>query len=239
MSGAPPTPPPTEPAAQPAPSVYAAALPDLLAPVQAGAIDRFVALAEDLDLTGPESDPARLLVTVPLVLGYLGRDDVPPARFALTRLPEPCTATPLAKHAFDLVASTSQRTYPNVYARAQVLREFVAAGCGFGPADQDFTQIVSLLLDHFLDGFRKRAFQLVSKSYTSIPLALAQVYLGLPEEKLIAETTREGWQFADGLFTPKRVADPSTSQTFAARPSSINSFDQVVRAAAQLESFAS
>lgn len=71
----------------------------------------------------------------------------PPARFALTRLPSALTSNALATHAFSLVASTSERNYHNVYARAQVLREFVATPVGFGDADQDFTQIVTLLLD--------------------------------------------------------------------------------------------
>ena len=95
----------------------------------------------------------------------------------------------------------------------------------------------------------------MSRSYTSIPLSLAQFYLGLPEDRLIADATREGWQFSDGVFIPKLAAEASTTQqtsgTFAhtrnarqltvssaAHLSTISSFDQVVKAAAHLESFA-
>lgn len=238
---APLTPPPTEPqtTSAPVPSVYVSALGRLLGLVQNHELDAFVSAAEDIDLTGPDADAARLLVSTPLVLAYLARDDVPPARFALARLPRTLTAHPLSTHSLSLTASTAERNYPNVYARVQVLREFVATPAGFGDGDQDFTQLVNILLDIFLDRFRQRAFALVSRSYASIPLPLAQSYLGFPEDKLVAETTQAGWTFNGGVFTPQSTT-PATnaSQTFAPRPSSVQTFEQVVKAVAQLDTFA-
>jgi hypothetical protein len=37
-----------------------------------------------------------------------------------------------------------------------------------------------------LETFRTRTFKLLSKAYTSLPLALGQVYLGLTAEQLLA-----------------------------------------------------
>ncbi|KZV96194.1 hypothetical protein EXIGLDRAFT_733765 [Exidia glandulosa HHB12029] len=231
--------PPSDTQTAPPPSIYVTALGQLLSLVQNGELDRFITAAEDVDLSGPEADTSRLLVASPLALAYLARDDVPPARFALTRLPESLKSNGVASHTFRLVASAADRNHPNVYARSQVLREFVATPVGLGDADQDFTQIVTLLLEIFLERFRKRAFNLVSKSYTSIPLALAQSYLGLSEEKLIADTTQAGWQFVDGVFTPTVATQTTqTTQAFVSRPSTVKTFDQVVKAVAQLESFA-
>lgn len=40
------------------------------------------------------------------------------------------------------------------------------------------------------EAFRQRTFVLVSKAYTTIPLALAQVYLGLPSDLLLRGMSR-------------------------------------------------
>ena len=45
----------------------------------------------------------------------------PPARFALTRLPSPLLHHPLTEGLFNLLASTSERNYPQVYLRAKAL----------------------------------------------------------------------------------------------------------------------
>ncbi|KAH7107622.1 hypothetical protein BKA62DRAFT_683965 [Auriculariales sp. MPI-PUGE-AT-0066] len=225
------TPPTTESTPTLAPSVYSTALQSLVELAKRNDPIAFVAAAEDIELRGPALDPTRLLIAVPLVLAYLVRDDVPPARFALTRLPPALQSEPLASHTFNLVASTAERKYPNVYARAVVLREFCEAKVD-NPA---FVQLISVLLDAFIDGFRKRAFDLVSKSYSSIPLNLAQFYLGLPEDRLVAETGKVGWTYANGLLTPSKLQGAISAQNFGGNPSTVKTFEQMIDVVAQLE----
>ena len=83
---------------------------------------------------------SRLLLTAPLVLSYLILDDMydskvrnavyfadfatrPPGRFALTRLPSPLQNHPITEGLFNLLASTSERNYSQVYVRATALVE--------------------------------------------------------------------------------------------------------------------
>lgn len=45
----------------------------------------------------------------------------PPARYALTRLPDKLAAHPLSQALFGLLASTSERLYEHIYSRAESL----------------------------------------------------------------------------------------------------------------------
>jgi COP9 signalosome complex subunit 8 len=61
----------------------------------------------------------------------------PPARFALTRLPSPLLHHPLTEGLFNLLASTSERKYPQVYIRAKALLNELSADADmsvFGPS---------------------------------------------------------------------------------------------------------
>ena len=61
----------------------------------------------------------------------------PPGRFALTRLPSPLLHHPIIEGLFNLLASTSERNYPQVYIRAKALAEALSADadlCVFGPS---------------------------------------------------------------------------------------------------------
>ncbi|TFY71882.1 hypothetical protein EVG20_g1135 [Dentipellis fragilis] len=55
--------------------------------------------------------------------------------------------------------------------------------------DADLASVISGLTTNFVESFRRRTFALISKAYTSIPLALAQSYLGLPRDQLLAGTS--------------------------------------------------
>ena len=120
----------------------------------------------------------------------------PPGRFALTRLPSPLLHHPAAEGLLNLLASTSERNYPQVYARAEALAETLSADADlgiFGPS------MVKSFIGKWLSrhgsmpsltpsskaSFRSRAFNLISKAYTSIPVSLAESYLGLPRDEML------------------------------------------------------
>ncbi|KAG6851289.1 hypothetical protein H0H93_011725 [Arthromyces matolae] len=118
----------------------------------------------------------RLLVLGPLVLAYLIVDDLPPARFALTQLPTVLAATPLSNTLFDLLVSTWDRKHANVYARAQKLTDVVQHPNFF---DKQLAIVLS-------ESFRRRTVILLSNAYASLPLPLAQMYLGMGRDELLA-----------------------------------------------------
>jgi COP9 signalosome complex subunit 8 len=45
----------------------------------------------------------------------------PPARYALTRLPDKLAAQPLSQTLFGLLAATTERQYEHIYSRAESL----------------------------------------------------------------------------------------------------------------------
>jgi hypothetical protein len=112
-----------------------------------------------------DRQPTRFLVTAPLILAYLIVDDLwvlehiigvslgwttrlsPPARCAMTRLPQNLASSPLAKQLYSLMASTSERKYNNVYSRALELRNSVSQPDFF---DTSLGALLGLLIDSFL-----------------------------------------------------------------------------------------
>ncbi|KAI0247075.1 COP9 signalosome [Lactifluus subvellereus] len=151
----------------------------------------------DLDVSY-DAHPARLLITMPLVLSYLIVNDLPPAKFALMRLPDTVASLPLAQAVLNLFASVWERRYEHVYPRGDAL---------FNLARQtDFSQaevggVLTSLVTTFTESFRQRTFALLSKAYTTIPLTLAQVYLGLPSDELLPIASRRGWHFDATTYT--------------------------------------
>ena len=97
-----------------------------------------------------------------------------------------------------LLSSTVERRYSDVYLRAEELHQFVLQPT-FGNAE--LAQILAGMIVSFagkyrstirddpssitatIDAFRKRTFNLLSRAYTSIPLSLAQGYLGYPPDQ--------------------------------------------------------
>jgi len=192
------------------------------------------ALAELHDLrTERDADVSRLLLTTPLVLSYLILDDVPPARFALTRLPPPLLHHPLTEGLFNLLASTSERNYPQVYIRGKALLDALNA-------DADLSIFGPSMVKSFLASFRSRTFNLISKAYTSIPASLAGSYLGLARDELLPSVTRHKWRHdpATDILTPARLQNTNARhiQGVVSGPSTLLTLDVVTNGVALLES---
>ncbi|KAJ7685587.1 hypothetical protein DFH06DRAFT_1158916 [Mycena polygramma] len=192
--------------------------------------------AEENDIASDsERQTTRLLLTAPLVLAYLVLDDLPPARCALLRLPNSLASTPLGKQLFSLLASTSERKYANVYTRSQTLVEHVGQPDFF---DTGLGALLGVMIGDFLDAFRQRTFNLLQKAYTSLPVPLAEMYLGLPTNEVLAAAERGGWSFdaATQVLIPaqKSTAGPN-SNAFARPISSLATFDFVADSVAKLE----
>ncbi|KAF9652910.1 hypothetical protein BDM02DRAFT_3183252 [Thelephora ganbajun] len=202
------------------------------------AIDRdwsgLAVLAELHDLrTEYDADASRLLLTTPLVLSYLILDDIPPARFALARLPSPLLHHPLTEGLFNLLASTYERKYSQVYLRARALAEALSV-------DVDLSIFGPSMVKSFVASFRTRAFNLISKAYTSIPVSLAESYLGLPRDELLPTVTRLKWKYnpVTNILTPVRLQNTNARhiQGVVSGPSTLLTFDIVTNGVALLES---
>ncbi|KAF9792827.1 COP9 signalosome [Thelephora terrestris] len=228
--------PPAQP--EPQPTQIHTVYRDIFTLVANKAIDKdwsgLTMLAELYDLrTEHEADASRLLLTTPLVLSYLILDDIPPARFALTRLPPPLLHHPLTEKLFNLLASTSERNYPQVYVRAIALSDALSE-------DADLSIFGPSMVKSFTSSFRHRTFNLISKAYTSIPMSLAESYLGLPRDDLLPTVTRHKWKYepTTDILTPARPQNTSARhiQEVVSGPSTLLTFDVVTNGVALLES---
>ncbi|KAK7038103.1 CSN8-PSD8-EIF3K domain-containing protein [Favolaschia claudopus] len=182
-----------------------------------------------------ERQQSRLLLTAPLVLAYLIVDDLPPARFALHRLPQNLLTSPLGKQLYALLASTSERKYLNVYTRTHALREHVSHADFF---DSSLGAVLSLMLEEFLSAFRTRTFSLLQKAYTSLSLPLAEMYLGLASNDVLAAAQRSGWSYDPStqvLTPPTQKPTVRSSGNSSAPISSLATFDFVSNSVAKLE----
>jgi len=152
----------------------------------------------------------------------------------MTRLPQSLASSPLAKQLYSLMASTSERKYNNVYSRALELRNSVSQPDFF---DTSLGALLGLLIDSFLEAFRTRTFNLLSKAYTSLTLSLAQMYLGLPADAVLAAAERGGWQYDSSaqILSPVQNATVGKTSNEFAPPSSLTSFHFVADSVAKLE----
>ncbi|KAG6898275.1 hypothetical protein C0992_000720 [Termitomyces sp. T32_za158] len=197
-----------------------------------------IQVAENVNLqSDADSDRrlTRLLVLGPLVLAYLIVDDLPPARFALTQLPEDVYSAPLVHSLFGLLASAWDRDHANVYVRAQELRNFVQQPDFF---DEQLGSVLSEMVTAFVETFRQRTVRLLSTAYTSLPASLAQIYLGMKQDELLAAAQEEGWLYnaSTNLFIPTietSIAIRTTQPCLS--PSSLPSFHSVTNSVAKLE----
>ncbi|KAJ7085677.1 COP9 signalosome [Mycena belliarum] len=181
-----------------------------------------------------DRQPSRLLLIAPLVLSYLIIDDLPPARCAFMRLPTNLATTPLAKQLHSLLASTSERKYTNVYARANGLLELVGQSDFF---DASLGALLGLMIQNFLEAFRQRTFELLAKAYTSLALPLAEMYLGISADAVLPIAQTEGWAFDSSTNVLSPVQKSNTNQTANgfAPFSSLATFDLVANSVARLE----
>ncbi|KAH9180295.1 COP9 signalosome [Lactarius sanguifluus] len=162
--------------------------------------------AERADLIVAHDDhPTRLLIAVPLVLSYLIVNDLPSAKFALLRIPDAVASVPLAQATLKLFASVWERRYENIFPRGEALSNLARRA---DHLQADLAELIASLVGTFIESFRQRTFVLVSKAYTTIPLSLAQVYLGLQSDHLLRVTSSEGWHFdaPSRILTPVRIS---------------------------------
>ncbi|EGN95645.1 hypothetical protein SERLA73DRAFT_162440 [Serpula lacrymans var. lacrymans S7.3] len=199
-----------------------------------GNFEELIQVAELHDLHG-ENDASytRLLLTAPLVLAYLIRDDLIPAQYALTRLPENLQTVSLSGSLMSILASTQERKYEDVYSRAQNLHH-KAQQSDF--LDEKLGSLVATLITTFIDSFRRRTFTLLSRAYSSISVALAQKYLGVGQEQLLSVANSSGWRYdgSDQLLYPTTTnIEASTGIQFSA--SSLDTFHVVADGVTKLE----
>ncbi|VDB82710.1 unnamed protein product [Peniophora sp. CBMAI 1063] len=220
----------------PANSPYPALFPAIADACARADYSRVASLAEADDVhVSSNHDQHRLLITAPLVLANLILDDLPLAKFALFRLPGPLVDLPLSRALFGLTASVSERRHAHVYERAAELRSLVTS--------PDFSESVAFgqtlitLTDAFLEAFRERVFTLVARAYTSVPVQLAQAYLGWPQEQvlLIAQAHNWGYDASTQILTPTHR--PSTAGAFnlTSTPSTLAAFERITDNVAALE----
>ncbi|KAH9039024.1 COP9 signalosome [Lactarius hengduanensis] len=182
------------------------ALGGIIAALQAkGDYYGLIQAAERADLVAHDDHLTRLLIAVPLVLSYLIVNDLPSAKFALLRIPDAVASVPLAQATLKLFASVWERRYENIFSRGEALSNLARRA---DHLQEDLAELIAGLVGTFIESFRQRTFVLVSKAYTTIPLSLAQVYLGLQSDHLLRVTSSEGWHFdaPSQILTPVRIA---------------------------------
>ncbi|TFK94754.1 hypothetical protein K466DRAFT_508776 [Polyporus arcularius HHB13444] len=226
---------PQPPIASPATpkSSYELLFPSIADLARSGSIRDLIEVAERGDQSADQDkSPARLLLVAPLVLAYLIVDEVPPARHVLTRLPATLTSLPLVQGLFSLLSSVSERKYTNIYTRAEQLHQLVSDP---GFSVQPLGQVLAGMVTAFVEAFRKKTFNLLAKAYTSIPLPLAQVYLGLTTEQVVNVAVPAGWEFHETSFILTPPKQSSGSRRVSSTPSSLFALNLVAETVANLE----
>ncbi|KZV65423.1 hypothetical protein PENSPDRAFT_614109 [Peniophora sp. CONT] len=220
----------------PANSPYPALFPAIADACARADFAQVAKLAETDDVhISSDRDEHRLLITAPLVLANLILDDIPPAQFALFRLPNPLSDLPLSQALFSLTASVSERRHAHVYSRATELRALVSA-----PEFSEsvvFSQTLTALTDAFLEAFRTRVFALVARAYTSIPVQLAQTYLGLPQEQVLSIAQTHNWTYdsTSQILTPAPQSTAAGAFSVTSAPSTLAAFERITDNVAALE----
>ncbi|KAG0697024.1 hypothetical protein DFH29DRAFT_176231 [Suillus ampliporus] len=185
-------------------------------------------IAELHDLNGlNDKSYTRLLLIAPLVLAYMALDDLTPAQHALARLPENVSLHPLSHALAALLASTSERKYENTYSRAQELFQ-MSQQSDF--PDPRLGKTVALLVNEFLDAFRRNTFTLVSRAFACLHVTEAQKLLGMGRQEVLSIANNSHWQFdsASGVLRPPNASLPAFVATKPVPPSSVMTFDLVV-----------
>ncbi|KAK0211161.1 hypothetical protein DFS33DRAFT_1271020 [Desarmillaria ectypa] len=195
-----------------------------------------ISVAEDADVWGDDESPvSRLLVVAPLALGYLIIDDLPPARFALTRIHPRLQKLPISTALAELLESSMERKYGEVYARAEAL--YNMAKDTSNTPDPQFPGVLSEMVQTFTESFRERTFRLLSKAYTALPLALAQTYLGLTSDRLLAAVESNNWRYeaSTQVLSPTVPSVPLSASLSVSPSSSLAAFGFIADSVAQVE----
>ncbi|KAG9015283.1 hypothetical protein FRB93_012982 [Tulasnella sp. JGI-2019a] len=207
--------------------------PEIAALAQHERYPEVVAACENLEIAVPNSnDLARLLLTVPLVIAYLILDDIPPAYFALKRLPPGLIETPLPQALFSLLASVSERKYPSVYTR---LSSVVTLAQNGSAVDAELGILIVSMATTFKTIFQNRTIELLSRAYAAIPASQATVMLNMPKDAIISTVSSWTFDATKGTFLPSALPQRGLSNT---RPSKVEVFENLASGAAYLESAA-
>ncbi|KAL0568077.1 hypothetical protein V5O48_013921 [Marasmius crinis-equi] len=169
--------------ATPSSAIYQKYIPKLL---DHSASLRFSELIDDAvraDLAQLDGDHelGRLQITIPLVLSYMITDDLPLARSALRRMNHFFRDIPIVQTLGSLLVAVSGRDYAQIYNRAEALVDFVTL-----PSfpSRDLGRIIHNIVPNFVNHFRSQTLLLLTRAYTSLPMRLAVVYIGLPPDKV-------------------------------------------------------
>ena len=85
-----------------------------------------------------------------MLLNELFTTNSPPARFALIRLPHDLASRILPQVLFNLLASTTDRKYANVYHRANELLDVLMLDPTASGVDVELSVVLRSMLDKFL-----------------------------------------------------------------------------------------
>ncbi|KAK0463667.1 uncharacterized protein EV420DRAFT_1638591 [Desarmillaria tabescens] len=193
-----------------------------------------ISVAENADVWGDDESPvSRLLVVAPLALGYLIIDDLPAARFALTRIHPRLQKLPISIALAVLLESSMERKHGEVYARAEALYNMTKDTAN--TPDPQFPGVLSEMVQAFTESFRERTFRLLSKAYTALPLALAQTYLGLTSDRLLAAAESNHWRYDASTQVLSPTAPTAPMDVSLPASSSLAAFGFIADSVAQVE----
>jgi COP9 signalosome complex subunit 8 len=218
------------------PEIFQTVIPQMAEAIAKNDYEHLVDIAEREDRnTINDRHPSRLLIVAPLVLGHLVLDDLPPARYAIIRLPDNLASFPLSRALMALVTSAMNREHATIYDQAAALNNLVSQPDFM---DKDLASAISNLLSAFIEHFRQRTFALLSKAYTSLPLSLASAYLAFPPEQMISVAQGHGWSYDPSaqILSPKADFKPaSRNGSLPSSFSSLTTFHFVADSVARLE----
>ncbi|KAH8826864.1 hypothetical protein DL96DRAFT_1604588 [Flagelloscypha sp. PMI_526] len=198
----------------------------------AGNLAEMLNFAQEADVQGKdEASATHFLIIVPLVLGYLIEGSLPAARHTLTSLPRGFHNTPLWKALITLVASVTEKKFAHVYVRANELKAIPAAA---GFQLPQLSPVVTVLVDRFIEDYRNKTSTLVSNAFTSIPVTIAQSYLGLDSATVLTGAQQAGWSYDAGtkMLFPKPQTSAKSKQ---ANASTLNAFNFIADSVCKLE----
>ncbi|KAK7467501.1 hypothetical protein VKT23_004555 [Stygiomarasmius scandens] len=194
-------------------------------------------IAETTDINNEGIQHSRILIITPIILAYLVSDELALGRLVIKRLPPVFLSHPLVQGLGRLLQAVSARDYPNVYVRTQTLVTLTEQP---DFPDQTLAGVIKTMTEAFLESFRHRTFILLSRTYTSISLPLAQTYFGLPTERLLEVATANNWTYnaSSQILTPvpyKSLKTLETQANFTPITSSLANLNFIAGSVSKLE----
>ncbi|KAJ3728483.1 COP9 signalosome [Lentinula raphanica] len=175
---------------------------------------------------------SRLYVIVPLILAYLIQNDIRIAKLVVERIPLEIRMNPLMRNLRALTTAYSTGAYEQIFSKANTLLNVISQPDFQQP---ELAQVISIMIDSFLSSFRDRTFLLLSRAYTSLPLALAEMYFGLSANELLPVASRQGWEYDTSTQILKPASTIQPSLIIAPVASSLGNLQFVAQSVSQLE----